>query len=311
MRLQDEVWAINCRGLCVSTPAASLQQLRIERYHGSGWVDASVAEFARPADDRVTSFFIVGNYYTHSETLEMGWHAYHQLVAACAERVKLRFVIWSWPSDPVPGRRLLDAKIKLTRVDPTAYHLAALIDRLDPATPVSICGSSYGVGIAAGSVQLLGGGWLGGYQLSPRSGATRRIRLVLLGAAIHNDGFLPGRKYDLVLAQAERTLVFVNPADRALGVYHWLFGRRSGAVAMGRSGPVGLRSLPVGTKADLVRSDRYVGRQHGMRPYWESPVPVAWMRPYLLMQPVSTNSARQVVGASLPSDALGATVANR
>jgi hypothetical protein len=295
VRPQDEVWIVNSRGLCVSTPEASVTHLRYQRYVPErGWTALEFADFARQPADMVTSFFIVGNYYTHAETVEAGWYAYHRLVAACADEVKLRFVIWSWPTDPVPGRRLPDAKIKLTRVDPTAYHLAALVDRLDPATPISMCGSSYGVGISAGALQLLAGDRLDCYQLSPRSGATRRVRLVMLGAAIHNDGFLPGRKYDMALSQAERVLLVINPIDRALKVYHFLYGRRSGVMAMGRTGPVGLQNLLDGAKVDFVRSDPYVGHRHGMLPAWQSPTMVAWMRPYLLMQPVSvTRTARR------------------
>jgi hypothetical protein len=245
----------------------------------------------------VTSFFIVGNYYTHAETVETGWYAYHRLVAACADDVNVRFVIWSWPSDPTPGRRLPDAKLKLTRVDPTAYHLAALVDQLDPATPTSMCGSSYGVGIAAGAVQLLAGARLDCYQLPARGRPPRQIRLVLIGAAIHHDGFLPGRKYDMVLPHTERNLLFVNPTDFVLRNYHWLYGRRSGALAMGRAGAAGLGRLPAGSKVDLARSDPYVGRRHGMMPYWQSSLLVAWMRPYLLVQPL-VQPARAAVASN-------------
>lgn len=289
VRPQDEVWVIDSRGFRVDSPDTTIRRLRYERYiAGRGWQKMQFADFAAQPADMVTSFFIVGNYYTHPETIRTGWFAYHRLVAACAEDVRLRFVIWSWPSDPVPGRRLPDARLKLTRVDPTAYHLAALIDRLDPATPISLCGSSYGVGISVGAVQLLSGDRLDYLRLSPRSGAARRIRLVMLGAAIHDDTFLPGRKHDMVLPWIERGLVFVNPRDRVLKVYHFLYGRRSGVMSLGRNGPVGVRSLKDGYKLAAVRSDPYVGHEHGMMPYWTSPALVAWMRPYLLMQPLAS-----------------------
>lgn len=287
------MWVIDSRGFCVDTPDKTIERLRYERYiEGRGWQRMRFADFSEQPADMVTSFFIVGNYYTHPETIETGWFAYHRLVAACAEGVKLRFVMWSWPSDPVPGRRLPDAKAKLTRVDPTAYHLAALVDRLDPATPISMCGSSYGVGISAGAVQLLSGDRLDYLRLSPRSGAARRIRLVMLGAAIHDDTFLPGRKHDWVLPWIERGLVFVNPRDRVLKLYRFLYGRRSGVASLGRNGPVGVRSLPDGYKLAAVRSDPYVGYEHGMRPYWQSPALVACMRPYLLMQPLTPTANR-------------------
>lgn len=253
---------------------------------GAGWVARQAVDFLQPSADTVTSFFIVGNYYTDEETIKSGWIAYHRLVEACADDVSLRFVIWSWPSDPVPGRRLPDAKIKLGLIDPTAFHLAAVVDAMSPTIPVSMCGSSFGVGVALGAVQFLSAGRLGCYEFSPRSGAVRQVRIVFLGAAVDHDVFLPGRKHDAVLPYLDRALVLVNPRDRALRMYRLLYGHHSGYLAMGRVGPEGLGVLPDGWKVDLLRSDPYLGHRHGMRPNWHSPPLVASMRPYLLMQPL-------------------------
>ena len=294
VRPQDEIWIINSRGLCGVAADDVAQQLRYEQYlPGKGWTASDFVTFSHQPSGMVTSFFIVGNYYTHPETIQTGWYAYHRLVARCAEGVSLRFVMWSWPSDPVPGGRLPDAKLKYTRVDPSAFQLAALIDRLDPATPISMCGSSFGVGIAAGSLQLLAGSRLGRYQLPPRSRPVRNIRAVLVGAAIHNDSLLPGRKYGMVMSQVDRVLLPVNPADRALRVYHWLYHRRSPVRALGRTGPVGLARLPHASRLDVVWVENYIGPEHGMLPYWQSPQVVAWMRPYLLMQPLPATTAGQ------------------
>lgn len=287
IRPQDEVWLIDSRGLCATTAEESVRQLRYERYVGDGgWTRSDVAVFARQPAGMVTCFFIVGNYYTRADSIETGWYAYRRLVSQNADGVSLRFVIWSWPSDPVRGRRLSDAKFKLTRVDPSAFQLAALIDRLDPATPISLVGSSFGVSIAAGALELLGGGKLDHYQLPPRARPNRAIRLVMLGAAIHNDSLLPGRRYGRVLSQTERTLSFVNPLDRALRFYHLLWHRRSPLRALGFTGPVGVNRLPQRSRLDLAYSAGYVGKRHGMLPYWQSTTLVSWMRPYVLMQPL-------------------------
>ncbi|HVA50174.1 MAG TPA: hypothetical protein VNH11_27665 [Pirellulales bacterium] len=287
VRPQDEVWSIDSRGLCPSTADESVRQLRYQRFvPGTGWSRSDFAAFARQPAGMVTCFFIVGNYYTHAETLQTGWYAYQRLVSRNADEVSLRFVIWSWPSDPVPGRRLPDAKLKFTRVDPSAFRMAALIDRLDAETPISLVGSSFGASIAAGALELLAGGKLDRYQLPPRARPPRKIRLVMTGAAIHNDSLLPGRRYGRVLSQTERTLAFVNPSDRALRVYHYLFNPRSPVRALGRTGPVAVNRLPDASRLDLAWSAAYVGKQHGMLPYWQHATLVTWMRPYLLMQPL-------------------------
>lgn len=297
VRSQDEFWSINGRGVCTTSPADVVGKLPFEQYvSGKGWTRRQLAEFtvpassAAPSQRAVTCFFIVGNYYTHGEAIQTAWYAYHQLVAQCADDVAVRFVVWSWPSDPVPGRRLGDAKIKFARVDPSAFQLAALIDRLDPALPLTFCGSSFGAGIAAGALQLLAGGRLGPYQLPPAVRPKRQTRVVMLGAAIHNDALLPGRKYGLALTQTDRTLVFANPADLALRLYHRLFSRRRVVSALGLTGPAG-GSRP---GIDLAWSTPYVGRKHGMMPYWQSPTLVAWMRPYLLMQELPSRQKAKV-----------------
>lgn len=287
VRSTDEFWVIDCRGVSVIAPDVSVAQLRYERHlSGEGWLKRQADDFLRQPADMVTTFFIVGNYYTHQETIEAGWFAYHRLVEVCAEDVRVRFVIWSWPSDPAPGRRLQDAKMKQQLIDPTAYHLAALLDALAPTTPISMCGSSFGVGVALGAVQFLSVGRLDCYVLSPRSGAPRCLRLVFLGAAVDEDVFLPGRKYDAVLPYLDRALLMVNPRDRALKVYHMLYGCHSGVRALGRVGPAGLEVLPDGWKLDLLRSDRYLIHKHGMLHHWSSPPLVAGMRPYLLSRPL-------------------------
>jgi len=306
IRPQDEVWSINTRGLCGTSPKDVIDDLDFDQYvPGKGWTDRGFTHFAAQPQggmqpegtthkNAVTCFFVVGNYYTHAEALQTAWYAYHQLVARGADDVAVRFVVWSWPSDPVPGRRLNDARIKFTRVDPSAFHLAVLLDRLDPAIPVTMCGSSFGAGITAGALQLLAGGRLGRYQLAAMPRPARQIRLVLLSAAMNNDALLPGRKYDLVLSQTERTLVFVNPADLALHVYHRLFSRRRVVSALGLNGPGGLQRSPYASRVDLAWSNPYVGREHGMMPYWQSPTLVCWMRPYLLMQDLPSKRKTRV-----------------
>lgn len=295
IRPTDEVWVIDCRGISVMAPEVTVARLRYERYlPGEGWLKKQAGEFLEQPADMVTTFFIVGNYYTPQETVEAGWFAYHRLVELCADDVRVRFVIWSWPSDPVPGRRLQDAKMKMRLIDPTAYHLAALVDTLSPTTPISMCGSSFGVGVALGAAQFLAVGRLDCYELSPRSGAQRCLRLVFLGAAVDDEVFLPGRKYDAVLPYIDRALLMVNPGDRALKLYHMLYGFHSGAKALGRVGPTGVAALPDAWKLDLVPAGRYLGHQHGMSAHWRSQPIVARMRPYLLSQPLQP--ARQAIG---------------
>ena len=73
-----------------------------------------------------------------------------------------------------------------------------------------------------------------------------------------------------------------NGSDNVLSRYHWVYGPRSKATALGVTGLRG--SWQLGEEADKVKqldASSIIGRHHGCGPYFESPRLVAAMRSHL------------------------------
>ena len=293
VRPQDQLWVINSRALGGTSTEKIAERLAYHRYQPetNGWVASNLAAFLAEPADMTTCFLVPGNYYTHAEAIRVGWYAYHRLVGQTTDQRPLRYVIWSWPADPVPGRRLLDARIKFGRLDVGALHLASLLDQFDRSTPVSLVGSSFGAGIIVGALHMLGGGPLGPYRLTGGDRQPHHVKAVLIAGAFDNDWLMAGHKYELALTQAERMLIFVNPRDLPLFFYKRLYFRRSRARAIGRAGPACLGCVIDGHKIDLFNSHPWLGHHHGVRPYFAATALVNKMRPYLLMWPSGGRSS--------------------
>ena len=283
----DEVWVVSCRALGCDSPDEAAERMKYWRHDAGRWTPSDRETFLAGDPQRTTSFFVVGNDYSHAEILETGWFAYRRLIRCAPEAAPLRFVIWSWPADQIPGRRLKDAKIKLGRTPAAAFYLAWLADQLPQETPISMSGSSFGARIVMGSLEILAGGRLNGYRIPDRSDRRpRHVNAVLIGAAFDNDDLLPGQPFGHSMSQVNRLLVFTNQSDEALHFYRYLFGRRSGLVAVGITGPVWRGRLGGhGDKIAIREVSQYVGRKHGAVPYFESAGTLRLMRPYLLNPP--------------------------
>ena len=290
----DEVWVVSCRGLGCDSPDEAAERMKYWRYDSRRWTPSDRETFLAGDPQRTTSFFVVGNDYSHAETVETGWFAYRSLIRKAPEGAPLRFVIWSWPADQIPGWRLRDARIKLWRTPAAAFYLAWLADRLPQETPISMSGSSFGARIVMGSLELLAGGRVGGYQLVARADRKpRAVNAVLLGAALDNDDLLPGQPFGHSLTQVNRLLVFTNQLDHALRFYRYLFGRRSRLTAIGIGGPIFARG-PGGRGDKIVTREvsNYVGRKHGPKPFFESPT-VRRLMQAMLFNPPSGSAAHE------------------
>lgn len=278
---QDQVWIVSSRALGGRSTEKVAERLQYWRNVNGRWVASNLAAFLQQPKEMTTSVFVTGNYYRERETLEAGWLLYQRMAEHREAGQPLRFVIWSWPSDPVPGRRLRDARIKFARMDAGSYHLASFLDQLDRSTPVSLCGASFGAGIVVGSLELLAGGPLSGFRLPEGERKPHRARVVLIGGAFDNDWLIAGRKYGRALSQVEQMLVLVNPRDLPLRFYNRLYFRHSPAQAIGRTGPAGMACIDDSGKLFLFNSNAYVGRLHAPRYYFHSPMMMATMRPFL------------------------------
>lgn len=262
-RAEDQLWLVSDRGTgcCASAATVPLQYWRYQC--GQGWVRSDLDSLLAAEDPQaLTTVFVHGNRIPSCEAFTKGWTAYRALTRCAVER-PVRFIIWSWPSDPVCGL-VKDARVKAARTNPSGYHLAWFLDRLDAQAPVSLWGHSFGARIVTGAMHLLGGGELCGYRLSQRVHAERMpMQAVLLVAAIDNHWLLPGHFHGRALSQASEMLFVNNSCDALLKRYHVLYGKRCMVQAAGYMGLV-TRGLAAEDRAKIRQLDAccQVGRRH-------------------------------------------------
>ena len=292
-REQDDVWLISCRGIGCGQGPQQVERLRYWHYdRAAGWQVAALTDLLATDDpDVVTVVFLHGNRIPFDEAFTKGWSAYRSVVA-CADDRPVRFVIWSWPSEPLRGL-VNDARTKAARTDPCGYCLAWVLDRIKPQVPVSCWAHSFGARIVTGALHLLGGGQLNGQRLAERTHTQRDpMQVVLLAAAVDSDWLLPGRLEDRAMSQVSSMLLINNGCDALLKRYHMIYCRRSCQQALGYTGlAAGYLAGSDRGKVSQLDAGGVVGRRHLFANYLCSPDLMARMRSYLLFDNTSTVTA--------------------
>jgi hypothetical protein len=257
------VWLVStrCAPRCGDLEAG-LAQIRYWRLEGCQWMASDEAAFRAGADPALpTTIFVHGNRDDAQAAADDGTSFYSVLKGQSAGR-PFRYVIWSWPSDRIPGRARQDAQVKAAYSDTESYYLARLLRGGKPGGPVSLVGYSFGARIVTGSLELLAGGPIAGRTLpaallaEPTALPLRPMRAVLIAAAEDADWLMPGHRDGLALALVDRVLVTQNGCDGVLRFYPWMYGR-GGPQALGFAGPCGPSE-----KLEVVGVSCEVGRTH-------------------------------------------------
>lgn len=277
------MWLVSNRGLGCNIEQ-QVQNLKYWRYDCErSWVRSSLAELLAADDGGVTTVFVHGNRITCDEAFTKGWGAYRTLVR-CADERPVRFIIWSWPSDPIRGP-VQDAREKACRTNPSGYCLGWFLDRLNPETPVSLMAHSFGARIVTGALHVLGGGQIDGRRLDERNHPIRQaMPVVLLVAALDNDWLMPGRYHGQAMSQVSSMLLVNNSCDMLLKRYHLIYGRRCSQQALGFTGLASWAAGVDWTKVSQVNAASIVGRRHSFAGYIGSSDLVARMRPHLFFE---------------------------
>lgn len=279
----DEVWVVSCRGLSARAREQNVEHLQYARMAAEGrWTMADRAEFFAPENSpSLVTIFVPGNGYTASQARDLGTAAFARLVTG-TPHPPVRFVIWSWPSEPVNAGPVRDVRVKAERTTLAAWYLARWLDDLSPETQVSFIGTSFGARVVGEALQLRAGGRLGEFQLAPRPEPRAPANVVFVSAAIDNDWLLPGRRLGLAMNQVNHLLSINNTTDSILRRYRLVYSRRSDAVALGYAGlPSGARFGPLAEHVREINASSLVGRRHGFSHYFAVPRIVDWMRPYV------------------------------
>jgi hypothetical protein len=235
----DQVWLISTRSLGCTVAIDSPPNFQVQRRSAEGsWTNSSIDEFLATDDPGIATCIVIhGNQVDYSYAVEQGMLAYRQLTVGLPPEQPIRFVIWSWPSDRIHGL-LKDVRLKASRTTGESKYLAWMLHRLNPETPVSLVGFSFGARIATGALHVLAGGSLNGFSLPPVSGTRTPIRVVLVAAGLHNDWLAEGRTHGQALEVVDWMLLINNSCDMALKRYRFLDTCRD-AEALGYTGPAG------------------------------------------------------------------------
>jgi len=272
-RADDRIYLISTRGIGVRCECSAMAAgLRCEqlirdsdgagRWQSVPWSDLA-AELANPLP---TAVFVHGNRIERGDDKPHGLAFYRSIAARQSSDGPIRFIIWSWPSEKVPGI-VKDYQVKAARAKPAGWQLAWAVDQMPAETPLALVGYSYGARIVTGALHLLAGGRLDELQLAERAHPNREpVRAALLAAALDANWIRPGGYHGRALEQVDQLLLVNNQLDPAMRFYHF--------AVEGRVRPLGFMGPPtvagLGALADRVHSvdvTSAVGRHHALENY--------------------------------------------
>ena len=278
VRSEDQIWIISTRRLGCPVAIDAAPNFGVHRRLTDGsWVSSSIAEFIAADDSAIPTCFVIhGNQVDAALAVSQGMRAYQALTASLPADQPLRFVIWSWPSDRIHGI-LKDVRIKAARTTTEGKYLAWTLHQLNPQTPVSLVGFSYGARITTGAMHVLAGGSLNGFSLPTSQSPRAPLRAVLVAAALHNHWLAEGHYHGRALEVVDAMLLITNSCDSALRRYRFVDTSLS-ARALGYTGPAGWS--PHYDKIRQVDACRDIGKAHDWELYLASPRYAALMRQY-------------------------------
>jgi hypothetical protein len=282
-----EYWIVNTRQAptCDDLPNG-FERLTYSKFDGDrGWIGYRREEFVAAMDPSVpTTFFVHGSFLDHKGAVRAGWRFYHEFDSdAGADRL----VLWSWPAERIPGMNAVNnLLVKMVRSEKQGYYLAALVEQLDPALPLSLVGHSLGGRTICAALEGLASGEVSGAALPPPSstaasvhtGDHRAIRVGLLVPAFDPRYLWPGGRYGNALSQVDRVLIAYNPRDRLLAAH----ARIVSPWILGRNGmPQPERLGENRHKLVEVNSQGWVHHGHIFVRYAKSPQAIDWLRRYV------------------------------
>jgi len=293
---RGDAWLISTRRAARCGEQRLVEQ-RVPLWQAAGdcWKSRSLDALQRIVrdDPRPMFVFIHGN----RESLQSA------ITHAEAVRAKLeasgrnyRLLIWAWPSDRVGRRQRPDVQLKHAYTPTQACYLADLLQLLDQREEICLVGYSFGARIAVESLARLaanrnspaaasrnddgsadvsrGSGVLGDSRDSADSQRpARRIRLILVAAAVDAGDLSPQGRFAAAARAAAEITITRNRFDPALRFYPRMYGWR-GPQALGYVGPCG-----GGPNLHIVDLSCAVGKTHAWVCYAAAIAPTIYVTP--------------------------------
>lgn len=224
-----------------------------------------------PGQFTSTWIFVHGNQIPPGEAIKRGMAVYQRVRACSTNNGPIRFVIWSWPSERTTNR-LTDAKRKEHRTNVESFYLGSYLAAIAGDSPLRLIGYSFGARVVGGGLHLASGGTLEGHCLPHHAQPVAPHRVVMLAAAIANDGFTNRGRYCHGLNLAEHMLLMNNHRDQALRFYWILDASKPKAL-----GFTGASCRPPHVTIHQYDWAEHIGKDHSLWQYLDRPIIVKRM----------------------------------
>ena len=249
-RLGDDIWMISSRCLPPEACRAILQSptFPVSHYDGERQMLPSDLEslLATIRTDAETHnvFYVHGNNFKAHEVLERAWFVHRKIHYGRQTQPPMRFIIWSWPSEPVTTL-LKDVRLKAARTDAQGLYLATVLRQMsDIPAPTTLIGYSFGGRVVTGSLHALAGGRLGGRSIPGDHIQGFHAKVGLVAPALNSEWLTPCEYHGLASKNMDRLVLMFNPRDRVLQKY-WILDPFDLESALGATG-----DLRPGRRAD-------------------------------------------------------------
>ncbi len=236
----------------------------------------SLDEFLMAMDPSLpTCIYVHGNTLDWDGAIEGGTRVYRKIGRGVHG---FRLVLWSWPAERIKGAGLEGNVVEKAEMSESqGYYLAWLVDLIDPRTPLSLVGHSYGCRTVTAGLQGLATGRIAGYRLPPRQYiGWRPMEACLVAAAMDKWLLTPRGQHALAVTQIDRMLITVNPKDRTLALLPKWFPWE----ALGLDGLPTRPIAPYDQRVLQMESTSWVNKAHRFQAYAHDRDLADRLRPY-------------------------------
>ena len=244
LRDGDELWMINTRSISCNLNSANISNpaLRVYRYQGaSGFqVDTLDNLLIHSAQDTscVNVLYIHGNRFTAQDAIKRVWNVYWRVRRQQSPAVRVRWILWSWPSDPTFGP-LRDVRSKAMRADTQTLYVGWFLQRFTGTDRLHIIGYSFGGRVATGGLHVAAGGTVGGRAVIGQPMLGQQIGVSLIAPALDRHWLSSGANHGLAVENIRQLNLFYNNHDGILKLYS-MISKYYDPVALGFAGLSGL-----------------------------------------------------------------------
>jgi hypothetical protein len=281
----DEYWIVSSRE-CPQRGKHCIPGCAFDYYRhtcATGLCPEHPGNFAAALQPGAPVCIVVHGSFVDWQSVQNEAHAIYHWIRAASPNQPLNVVFYTWPS---AGAAMLVPHLGVAlygkRASHNGFYLSQLIAEIPGHHPICLVGHSHGARMVVSAMHLMGGGAVRKTPLGYDALRGRRLRAVLVAAAIDHHWLNPGERYGCALNSVECLLNLQNRKDVAMNAYPLRapFSRR----ALGRTDFTPKDRAQIGwqgAKLATLDTTSLIGPGHMWPNYYQHPE-IAWaMAPYV------------------------------